>query len=49
MKRIIPILLLAAAAAAAVRYYPRYFGKRPPSNLLKLSGNIEAHESLVSF
>jgi HlyD family secretion protein len=49
MKRIIPLLLLAAAAAAAVRYYPQYFGKRPPSNLLKLSGNIEAHESLVSF
>jgi len=49
MKRIIPILLLAAAAAVAVRYYPQYFGKRPPSNLLKLSGNIEAHESLVSF
>jgi len=49
MKRIIPLLLLAAAAAAAVRYYPQYFGKRPVSNLLKLSGNIEAHESLVSF
>jgi len=49
MKRVIPLLLLAAAAAAAVRYYPLYFGKRPVSDLLKLSGNIEAHESLVSF
>lgn len=49
MKRIIPLLLLAAAAAAAVRYYPRWFGKPPASNVLKLSGNIEAHESLVSF
>jgi HlyD family secretion protein len=49
MKRIIPLLLLAAAAAAAVRYYPKWFGRRPAPNLLKLSGNIEAHESLVSF
>ena len=49
MKRIIPFLLLAAAAAAAVRYYPKWFGPRPAPNLLKLSGNIEAHESLVSF
>src|SRR5208337_1240831 len=49
MKRIIPLLLLAAAVAAAVRYYPQWFGKRPAQNLLKLSGNIEAHESLVSF
>jgi HlyD family secretion protein len=50
MKRIIPLLLLAAvAAAAAARFYPKWFGKRPVQNLLKLSGNIEAHESLVSF
>ena len=49
MKRIIPFLVLAAAAVAAVHYYPRWFGKRPTQNLLKLSGNIEAHESLVSF
>ena len=49
MKRIIPFLLLAAVAVAAVHYYPRWFGKRPAQNLLKLSGNIEAHESLVSF
>jgi len=49
MKRIIPLLLLAAAAAAAVHYYPQWFRKRPAPNLLKLSGNIEAHESLVSF
>jgi HlyD family secretion protein len=49
MKRIIPLLLLVAAAAAAVRFYPRWFGKRPVQNLLELSGNIEAHESLVSF
>jgi len=49
MKRVIPLLLLAAVVAAAVRYYPRWFGKRPTPDLLRLSGNIEAHESLVSF
>ena len=49
MKRIIPLLLLAAGVAAAVRYNPQWFGKRAAPNLLKLSGNIEAHESLVSF
>jgi len=49
MKRIIPLLLIAAAAAAAVHYNPQWFGKRPATNLLILSGNIEAHESLVSF
>jgi HlyD family secretion protein len=49
MKRLIPLLLLAAAAATAIRYHPQWFGKRPAQNQLKLSGNIEAHESLVSF
>jgi HlyD family secretion protein len=41
--------LLAAAAVAAAHFYPQWFGKRPAQTLLKLSGNIEAHESLVSF
>jgi HlyD family secretion protein len=49
MKRIIPLLLLAAGVAAAVHYNPQWFSKRAVPNLLKLSGNIEAHESLVSF
>jgi HlyD family secretion protein len=50
MKRAIPILiLLAAAIAAGVYYYPRFVKKPPPSNQLTLSGNIEAHESLVGF
>jgi HlyD family secretion protein len=49
MKRIVPLLLLAAAAAAVAHFYPQWFGRRPAQNLLKLSGNIEAHESLVSF
>jgi len=50
MKRLIPILiLLVAAVAAGVYFYPRLARKPAPGNELTLSGNIEAHESLVSF
>ena len=50
MKRIIPVvILLAAAIAAGVYYYPRMTQKSAPVNQLMLSGNIEAHESLVGF
>jgi HlyD family secretion protein len=50
MKRLIPIaILLAAAIAAAIYFYPRLTKKPAPANQLTLSGNIEAHESLVSF
>jgi HlyD family secretion protein len=50
MKRRIPVLIvLAAALAAAVYLYPRFTKSSEPGNELVLSGNIEAHESLVSF
>jgi HlyD family secretion protein len=50
MKRLIPILILLCAAVAACFYfYPRYVKKPAPANEITLSGNIEAHESLVSF
>jgi HlyD family secretion protein len=50
MKRLIPaLILLAAAIAAVVYYYPRFSKKQEPTNQLTLSGNIEAHESLVGF
>jgi HlyD family secretion protein len=50
MKRRLPILiLLAAAIAAGVYLYPRLTRKPESQNQLALSGNIEAHESLVSF
>ena len=50
MKRRLPILiLLAAAIAGGVYVYPRFTRKTEPRNQLMLSGNIEAHESLVSF
>lgn len=50
MKRLIPIVVvLAAAVAAAIYFYPRWAKKAAPSDELTISGNIEAHESLVSF
>jgi HlyD family secretion protein len=50
MKRVIPVLvLLAVAIAVGVYLYPRFAKKAGPANQLTLSGNIEAHESLVSF
>ena len=50
MKRRIPVLiLLLAAIAAALYFYPRLTKKSAPTGEVVLSGNIEAHESLVSF
>jgi HlyD family secretion protein len=50
MKRLILILiLLAVVIAAGIYLYPRLMRKPAPVNELTLSGNIEAHESLVGF
>jgi HlyD family secretion protein len=50
MKRRIPILIiLVALIAVGVYLYPRLTKDAKPQNELVLSGNIEAHESLVSF
>jgi HlyD family secretion protein len=50
MKRAIPVvILLVVAVASGVYFYPRLAKKPQPVNQLTLSGNIEAHESLVSF
>ena len=50
MKRVVPVLiLLAAAVAAGVYYFPRLTKKPALVSQLTLSGNIEAHESLVGF
>jgi HlyD family secretion protein len=50
MKRLVPVLvLLAVVIAAGVYFYPRLTKKTEPENQLTLSGNIEAHESLLSF
>jgi HlyD family secretion protein len=50
MKRALLIVLLAVLAAlAGTRIYHMWLSGRSSANELKLSGNIEAHESLVSF
>jgi len=50
MKRRIAFLIVLAAAAAAGFYFYRHSTRpKPPSNFLKISGNIEAHESLIGF
>ena len=49
MKRLIPILVLFAAGGAVVYFHPEWFHPAPIKDTLRLSGNIEAHESLVSF
>jgi len=50
MKRRLPILIVVAAVIAGGLYlYPRFTKDSKPQNELVLSGNIEAHESLVSF
>jgi len=48
-KRIPSLLVLAALVAAGLYFYPRMKEKPAPANQLVVSGNIEAHESLVSF
>ena len=49
MKRLIPIVLLLIAAGAAAYFNPQWFQKTVAVSEMKLSGNIEAHESLVGF
>ncbi len=50
MKRVLPIIvLLVLAAALAYRFYPRWFPKPEHKEDLLVSGNIEAHEAVLSF
>jgi HlyD family secretion protein len=49
MKRVIPIVLLLAVGVAAVLWLPKKLEKQAVPSEFKLSGNIEAHESLVGF
>jgi HlyD family secretion protein len=43
------LLVAMATAGATIKFYPQWLAKQQAKNELKLSGNIEAHESLVSF
>lgn len=50
MKRLIPIfLVMVVAAVVAIRYYPQWTEQESPETTLTVSGNIEAHESILSF
>ena len=48
-KRIVPILVIAAVAACLIALLVHLTARKPPGNILTISGNIEAHESLVGF
>lgn len=49
MKKIIPIVLLVAIAGGGIYWYRSTHRKQADATMLRLSGNIEAHESIVSF
>ncbi len=49
MKRLIPLIVLLAVGGVAAYFHPEWFRHATNQDILKLSGNIEAHESLVSF
>ena len=49
MKRLILPVLLLLAAGAVLYFNPQWFRPRVAVSEMKLSGNIEAHESLVGF
>jgi HlyD family secretion protein len=50
MKRRIPVLIvLAVLITAGIYLYPRFTKSSKPQNDIVLSGNIEAHEGLISF
>jgi len=48
-KKIIPVTLLVAALAAGATYYYQHKKNQGADATLTLSGNIEAHESVVGF
>lgn len=48
-KKIIAVLVLILVVALIIAVYARWTARKPPSNVLLISGNIEAHESLVGF
>jgi HlyD family secretion protein len=48
-KKIILLIILIAVAASGIFFYVRWTENGPPQNILRISGNIEAHESVVGF
>src|SRR4030042_3739470 len=48
-KKIVSIVILIIVLASVIYLYSRLTARRPPDNILRISGNIEAHESVVGF
>jgi len=48
-KKLIPIILLVAVIAGTSIYYLMRNEKKPDGSVVEISGNIEAHESVVGF
>ena len=49
MKKLVALVVVAGASIAGWNYLPAFLRKQPAEDVLKLSGNIEAHESDLSF
>jgi HlyD family secretion protein len=49
MKKLLAAIIFLTCAALAGTYLPAHLHKQPASNVLKVSGNIEAHQSDLSF
>ncbi len=49
MKKVITVVLLLTALAAVVYFSLRLTAKRQTLNVLKITGNIESHDSVVGF
>jgi HlyD family secretion protein len=48
-RKLILIFILIVVAASIIVLYIRWTERKPPGNILMISGNIEAHESTVAF
>ena len=48
-KKIVSIVILIVVLGSVIYLYSRLTARRPPDNILRISGNIEAHESVVGF
>ena len=49
MKKLMTAVIVTCAAVVAIVYLPAHLRKQPARNVLKVSGNIEVHESDLSF